>query len=268
MIMSDIKLYQGDCLDLMKNIPDSSVDLVVTSPPYEDMRNYRNTNNFTFEVFTKIADALYKVVVSGGVIIWVVGDKTENGSETGVSFRQALYFKKIGFNLHDTMIYRKVNYIPLTHNRYEQEFEYMFCFSKGRPKTFNPIRVQCKCAGQSQWGNATFYKTDDDQLVDVGQNVIHDTKIRGNIFEYQVGSTIETKHYSHPAMFPMKLVEDQINSWSNEGDTVLDPFMGSGTTGVACKKLNRNFIGVELVPNYFKIAEDRINQALFPIRLF
>ena len=136
------KLYQGDCLDVMDKLIEEGVevDLTVTSPPYDDLRNYNNTLVWNFDVFKQVADRLYKITKNGGVVVWVVNDKTKNGSETGTSFKQALYFKEIGFNLHDTMIYAKNNPIPQNHNRYEQAFEYMFILSKGKPNTFNPLK--------------------------------------------------------------------------------------------------------------------------------
>lgn len=254
-----IDLRQGDCLELMKDIPSESIDLIVTSPPYDNIRNYDNSLNWDFDIFKNVADNIYRVLKKGGCIIWVVADKTERGSESCTSFKQALYFKeKLGLNLHDTMIYKKLNYVPLTHNRYEQEFEYMFCFSKGKPKTFNPIKIPCKYAGTQTWGNTKYYKTSSDKLTNMGKLIVHDTKIKGNIFEYITGST-KTGKIKHPAMFPLDLATDQVESWSNESDTVLDPFMGSGTTGVACVNTGRNFIGMEINKNYFNIAKERIN---------
>ena len=236
-----VNLQLGNSLELLKTLDKDSVDLVVTSPPYDDLRNYDNSLLWDFEVFRGIAKELYRVIAVGGVVIWVVADKTENGSETGTSFKQALYFKELGFNIHDTMIYRKLNYVPLTHNRYEQEFEYMFCFSKGKPKTFNPIKVPRKYAGTEHWGNASFYKSDSDELTQVGKKTVNDDKIKGNIFEYRIGSLQNEDKIKHPAMFPLDLASDQILSWSNVGDMVLDPFMGSGTTGVAAISNGRNF---------------------------
>lgn len=261
-------IYQGDCLEILKQIIDESVDMVLTSPPYDDLKNYNNTCSWNYEVFKSIAENLYRVLKDGGVIIWVVGDKTENGSETGTSFKQALYFKELGLNIHDTMIYRKINYVPLTHNRYEQEFEYMFCFSKGKPKTFNPIKVHCKYAGTTTWGNASYYKTNADKLVETGKNVINDTKIKGNIFEYHIGSTNETSEFKHPAMFPLELARDMVSSWSNKGDVILDCMMGAGTTGVACAELSREFIGIELVEKYFEMAKERIRRVSIKRKLF
>ena len=102
--MVDIKFIHGDCLEIMPTLADKSVDLTVTSPPYDNLRTYNGNSQFDFE---GIAKELFRVTKDGGVVVWVVGDANINGSETGTSFRQALYFKEIGFNLHDTMIYQK-----------------------------------------------------------------------------------------------------------------------------------------------------------------
>lgn len=247
----------GDCCELMKSIPDESIDMVLTSPPYDELRNYQNTLEWDFEVFKKCAKELKRILKKGGVIIWVVGDSTKNGSETGTSFKQALYFKEIGLNLYDTMIYRKLNYMPLTHRRYEQEFEYMFCLTKGTPKTFNPIMVKCAYGGTT--ASASVYKTNEDVLTNTGRYIVKEEKIKGNIFEYHTGS-LYTGEWSHPAMFPLDLAKDQINSWTNEGDVVLDPFAGSGTSCLASKILNRKYIGFEKVEKYYNEAKMRINE--------
>ena len=238
----------------LKGLPDECIDLTVTSPPYDNLRTY---NGFTWD-FEGMASELYRVTKPGGVVVWVVGDATVKGSETGTSFKQALHFKEIGFNLHDTMIYKKANYTPLTHNRYEQEFEFMFVFSKGKPKTFNPIKIPCKYAGTQTWGKSSYYKTSDGTLTPKERCVIGDTKIKGNIFEYLTGST-KTGKIKHPAVFPEQLAIDHVLSWSNPGDVVLDPFMGSGTTAVACLRTGRNYIGFELSSEYCQIAEQRIS---------
>ena len=263
-----MSLYKGDSSEILKTFDSNLVDMVITSPPYDDLRNYHNSISWGFDVFQSVADELYRVVKDGGVVVWVVADKTDNGSETGTSFKQALYFKEIGFNIHDTMIYRKINYVPLTHNRYEQEFEYMFCFSKGKPKTFNPIKVPCKYAGTETWGNPSFYKSDADDLTPTPKTIINDTKIKGNIFAYKTGSSTDSSNYKHPAMFPLDLAKDQIISWSNPKDIVLDCFMGSGTVGVACKELDREFIGIEIADEYFDMARERIDSTMVQSKLF
>lgn len=250
-------IIQGDCLEVMKEFEDECIDLTVTSPPYDNLREYKGY----FFNFEGIAKQLYRVTKTGGVLVWVVGDATVDGSETGTSFRQALYFKEIGFNLHDTMIYRKINYIPLTHNRYEQEFEYMFILSKGKPKTFNPIKKINKLAGQ-------IYNVKRPRDYD-GHSIRHNTNrelkynefsIKGNIFEYMAG--VQQDKTNHPATFPEKLAKEQILSWSNKGDMVLDPMCGSGTTLKAAHILGRNFIGIEISPEYCKIAEQRLAQEI------
>ena len=247
------KLYQGDCLEVMKTIENNTVDLTITSPPYDNLRKYKG---YLFD-FENIAKELYRITKDGGVVVWVVADATINGSETGTSFRQALFFKEIGFNLHDTMIFQKQNYAPLTHRRYEQEFEYMFILSKGKPKTFNPIKIPSKYAGTETWGSSSFHKTNDSGLVSYGKKKVNDFKIHGNIFCYLTGKSKDTK--GHPAPFPEKLVEDHLISWSNENDIVLDCFLGSGTTGKVALLNNRKFIGIEISEEYLPIAQKRID---------
>lgn len=250
------KVIQGDCLEVMKTLPDKSIDMILTSPPYDNLRDYKG---YTFN-FESIAKELYRVLKDGGVCVWVVGDATIKGSETGTSFKQALYFKEIGFNLHDTMIYAKNNYIPLTHNRYEQQFEYMFILSKGKPKTFNPLIKENKQVGQIKGGS--FRQKDEKQKrhKDVG---VSKFSIKSNVWFYNVGmsnSTNDKIAFQHPAIFPEKLAEDHILSWSNEGDIILDPMAGSGTTLKMAKKNNRNYIGIEISEEYIEIINKRLGK--------
>ena len=259
-----IRLIHGDCLEVMADIPDGSVDLTVTSPPYDNLRTYNGNNALWGEhVWRDVIAELYRLTADGGVVVWVVGDATIKGSETGTSFRQALYAMECGFRLHDTMIYGKNSYMPLTHNRYEQAFEYMFVWARGRPKTFNPIMVPSLTAGTkrnrggSKAQEATYAERRRDE-----RTTVNPTKQHPNIFYYDVGKNEKTEHN---APFPEALARDHIISWSNPGDTVLDPFMGSGTTGVACVKTKRDFIGIELDDGYFKIAEQRIMKTVPPI---
>jgi len=261
--MAKFDLYLGDCTDVMKTLIKDGVrvDLTVTSPPYDNARSYEGQVIWDFDVFKQCANLLYDITVDGGVVIWVVNDSVIKGSESGTSFKQALYFKEIGFNLHDTMIFQKANYIPLTHNRYEQSFEYMFCFSKGKPKTFNPIKIPCKQAGKIEsYGSSRRSLLDKRQAMRAPEGVTYmttkDTKYHPNIFTYTLGG----QKTGHPAVFPDKLAEDQIISWSNENDLVFDPFMGSGTTGKMAILNNRNFIGIEKVEDYYKISLNRISE--------
>lgn len=251
------KIYNMDCLDGLKMLDDNFVDLTVTSPPYDDLRNY---NGYSFD-FEGIAKELYRVTKNGGVVVWVVGDKTKNGSESGTSFKQALFFKEIGFNLHDTMIYQKKT-PPLTHNRYEQEFEYMFVFSKGKPSRWNPIMIPKKYMDKRT--NKAFGRNKTNEH-DMGFSSSKEMRIKGNVWEFLVGGGKSTKDkiaFKHPAIFPEQLANDHIISWSNEGDVVLDPFMGSGTTAKMAIINNRNYIGFEVSKEYCEIAEERIRDCI------
>lgn len=251
----------GDCLEKIKEIEDGSVDMVLTSPPYDKYRSYNGNNKLWGEhVWKEVLADLYRVTKNGGVIVWIVGDATVNGSESGTSFKQALWGIECGFNLHDTMIFNKTNAMPTDKRyRYYQKFEYMFVFSKGKINTFNPIYIPTltKRKYKSNWG-----RSGDKMLSGTGKcRETKDKKIKGNIWDYpiSVGGATKTKEaFKHPAIFPEQLALDHISSWSNEGDVVLDPFMGSGTTGVVCKSLNRDFIGIELDKDYFEIAKSRI----------
>jgi site-specific DNA-methyltransferase (adenine-specific) len=257
------KIYNMDCLEGMKLLDDCSIDLTVTSPPYDNLRTYNsNIEQWSFEKFQGIAKELYRVTKQGGVVVWIVGDATINGSETGTSFKQALYFKEIGFNLHDTMIYQKNNPMPFQHNRYQPCFEYMFILSKGKPKAFNPIMENTVNPG----GKLTITQREKDGSKNHGSGYgdkRNSKRYRHNVWKYNVGKNQTTKDsvaFKHPAIFPEKLAEDHIISWSNEGDTVLDCFMGSGTTAKMAKLNNRNYIGFEISQEYCDIANKRIEE--------
>jgi DNA modification methylase len=252
----------GDCLDRFAEIPDGSVDLTVTSPPYDNLRTYNGSLEWGEHVWKPVFSELYRVTKTGGVVVWVVNDATINGSETGTSFKQALYAKDIGFNLHDTMIWVKPNPMPMTHNRYEQAFEYCFIFSSGKLKTWNPLYDKCKNAGKKRSG--TFQHAGDGvrtQKHKMGS--CSDIKQKPNVWV-----TANFNKSLHPAIFPEQLAKDHVLSWSNEGDTVLDCFLGSGTTGKIALLNNRKFIGIEKEQKYFDIAVQRIKEAATQASLF
>ena len=247
-------LILGDCLEKIKELEDSCIDLTVTSPPYDNLRDY-NGYDFNFE---GIAKELYRVTKQGGVVVWVVGDATIKGSETGTSFKQALYFKEIGFNLHDTMIWNKgcFSAVGALVNRYAPVYEYMFILSKGYLKTFNPIKDRKTIHGGKKV-NGTVRNKDGTMKSFSKEVTINEYGQRFNIWE----QSPQRQRGGHPAPFPEKLAEDHILSWSNEGDTVLDPMCGSGTTLKMAKLNNRKFIGIEISEEYFKIAKVRILKA-------
>src|SRR5690606_14128890 len=239
------KIYNESNCDTMRRMPEGCIDLVVTSPPYDDLRTYKGYE-WNFE---EVAKELYRVIKPGGVIVWVVNDQTINGSETGTSFRQALYFKKLGLNLHDTMIYGKENPPPLNHNRYEQCFEYMFVFSKGKPKTVNLLTEKALNAGKPNTGTMRNNGSDNLSMKRGYGKPVLEERIKRNIFYYSVGGEKDNNGL-HPAVFPEALARDHILSWSNEGDLVYDPFMGSGTVAKMAILTNRNYIGSEISPEY------------------
>jgi len=240
----------------MKGIEDKSINLTVTSPPYDNLRTY---NGYTFN-FEEIAKELYRITKDGGVVVWVVGDATIKGSETGTSFKQALYFKEIGFNLHDTMIYDK-GYAPNHSNvRYNQSFEYMFIFIKGQPRTVNLLRED-----RTTIGNRKSTIRLKDGTTKMEYRILNKDRVKRNIWFIDNGYMRTSKDkisFKHPATFPEKLAEDHILSWSNEGDIILDPMAGSGTTTKIARLLNRNYIGIEIAPEYCKIADQRLNNLL------
>lgn len=259
------KIIEGNCVEVMKNFEADSIDLTITSPPYDDLRNY---NGFVFP-FEDIAKGLYRITKPGGVVVWVVSDATIDGSETGTSFKQVLYFKEIGFNLHDTMIFKKRNPIPqIYRRRYNNEFEFMFVFSKGQVKTHNPIMVNCMHAGLEL--NGTTYKnySKNEQTREKLAKPVKDKKIKGNIWEYVVGKKQEDQEAKgHPAPFPCDLARDHIFSWTNKGEIVLDPMCGSGTTCKIASELGRRYIGIDISHEYCELARTRIKNSEVQLRL-
>jgi len=246
------QLYLGDCVKVMDKISPQSIDLVITSPPYDDLRSYEGSLEWNMDIFHKVADQLKRIIKPGGGIVWIVNDGTIDGSETGTSFRQALYFMEIGFKLHDTMIWQKMS-INQQSNRYIPSFEYMFVFCWDHIRTTNLIKDRKnKYAGTRLHGTI---RNQDGSLTKRDNSLIEEKGYRTNVWNIPAEKMNKT---GHPAVFPVKLIEDHLMSWSLSGDIVLDPFMGSGSTGVACKNLHRNFIGIEKNEKYFAIAEKRI----------
>jgi len=253
------KCYNENCLDTMERMPNGFIDLTVTSPPYDNLRTY---NGYSFD-FEATAKELYRVTKQGGVVVWIVADATIKGSETGTSFRQALHFMDCGFNLHDTMIWSKPSFtaVGALKTRYAQTFEYMFVFSKGKIKTFNALKDR-KTTSRSKDKHGMIRQKDGGfrPMSNRGKQY-GEFGIRYNVWDMPpVMSNIERK--GHPAQFPEALANDHIISWSNEGDLVYDPFMGSGTTAKMAIINKRNWIGSEISKEYCEIAEKRINEIM------
>ncbi|KKK53019.1 hypothetical protein LCGC14_3098990 [marine sediment metagenome] len=257
-----VTIYHGDCREIMPQLP--KVDLIVTSPPYDNLREY-GRHAFSFDGLPIL---LYRVLTDGACCVWVVGDQVIDGSETGSSFRQALTFLDCGFRIHDTMIFQKNNTSLPDNIRYGQEFEYMFVFSKGLPKTFNPIQDR-----KRRWFGSSKYtkkRKVSGEMVLSTRDPNRQSNKRGNIWLYDVGynkGASDNRAFQHPATFPEKLANDHIMSWSNPGDVILDPFLGSGTTAYCAKKLNRKCIGIEIEEKYCEIAAKRCSQGVMGLRI-
>ncbi len=265
------KIYNENCLLTMSNMPDNFVDLTVTSPPYDDLRTYNNRisgvkstfNGYVFQ-FEDIAKELFRVTKEGGVLVWVVGDATVEGNETGTSFRQALFLKECGFKLFDTMIYMKPPRGAVgNNNTYWQSFEYMFVFSKGLPKTINLIKDREN--KESRNGDNGTKRLQNGELLKLKRGGYGEFGRRTNLWEYNIGkghSASDNFAYEHPAIFPEKLALDHIRTWSNVGDIVYDPMMGSGTVAKMCLIENRDYIGSEINADYCNIICKRISSVL------
>lgn len=250
------KIHNEDCLETMKRMPADFVDMTLTSPPYDNLRDYKG---YTFD-FESIARELFRITKQGGVVVWVVADAVIDGSESGTSFRQALFFKEIGFNIHDTMIYQKTPRGAVGNNKtYWQTFEYMFILSKGDPKTINLLKDRENKDERN--GDSGTKRLSDGSLLKLKRAGYSKYGRRTNVWEYLIGkghSASDNFAHQHPAIFPEKLVQDHITSWSNPGDLIFDPMCGSGTTCKMAVMLKRNYIGSEISAEYTKLAEDRI----------
>ena len=263
------KIYNESNLETMAKMPDNFIDLTVTSPPYDDLRNY---NGYSFD-FENVAKQLYRVTKDGGYVVWVVGDATKEGSESGTSFRQALYFMSCGFNLHDTMIYKRVSPFP-SNVRYQQAFEYMFVFSKGKANTFNPVLKQLKSdkSFSDNVASKTYRNKNGETLNPNEKAILRLQKAQDdmyclaeNIWYIPAGFMVGSKDavtFEHPATFPEYLAYYHILSWSNENALIYDPFMGSGTTAKAAIAANRKYIGSEISDEYCKIINKRLEPML------
>ena len=247
------RLANADCLEAMAGIPANTVDLTVTSPPYDNLRTYNGTLEWGEHVWKPVLEHLFRVTKSGGVVVWIVNDATIKGSETGTSFRQALYAKEVGFNLHDTMIWEKTGAGAVGSNLcYWQNFEFMFVFTKDKIKTFNPIQDRPNVVTGNRTAPAA--RTKEGTVTTEQRDIVSPEFGR----RFNTWKIVPQTQKGHPAPFALNLAQDHILSWSNENDVVLDPFLGSGTTGVACMNLNRRFIGIEKDATYYELAKNRI----------
>lgn len=256
-------IHNESCLETMRRMDDDCIDMVITSPPYDDLRTYTKESNWNEDMWKQVIAELHRVVKPNGVVVWVVGDATINGSETGSSFKQALYAMECGFDLYDTMIYQKTGTPFPQKVRYNQVFEYMFVFSKGKPKSFNPIMKRNKMAGDVRFSRR-FRNKEGEFVNSMNGKAIAEMGIENNVWLITNGIHKSTKDlfaFDHPAIFPELLAERHILTWSERGDVVYDPFMGSGTVAKMCLLNDRRYIGSEVSKEYCDIIQKRIDTA-------
>ncbi len=256
--------YIGESVKFMQEqMPDNFIDLTVTSPPYDDLRDYKG---FVFD-YKKMGREIFRITKPGGLLVWIVGDRVKKGSETLLPLEQGLYFKSIGFNAHDTMIYQKNAFPFPDKTRNAQVFEYMFVLSKGKAKTTNIIEVPTKKANRIK-NKKSCYRLKDGSTAPMKYETGKDFRNKENVWIYEVGYMKSTKDkiaFKHPAIFPDKLAEDHIISWSNEGDIVFDPMCGAGTTCKMAWLNNRSFIGIDISGEYInKICIPRLKDYGWP----
>lgn len=259
--MTTIKIIQGDSATKLFDIPPNSVHLVVTSPPYDDLRSYNGHHEWDFP---KTAREIHRILVPGGVLCWDVADSVIDGQETLTSSKQKIFFvEKAKFHLHDTMIWEKpISSMPDA-SRYFQVFEYVFVLSKGGPpRVFNPIHDRRNIwAGKSAFGQNSKRQRNGDIKPMRQRGLYSEFGMRGNVWYGNTRSQEEPcKALKHHAMMPRWLAKDLIASWSQEGDTVLDPFGGSGTVGWQARQAGRNAILIDKDPAAVKLMRSHANK--------
>lgn len=259
-------LFHGDSSVTLKRVARESVDLIVTSPPYDSLRSYGGVgDSWNFDKFKTLATELVRVLKEGGVLVWNVKDQCVNGGYSCSSYRQVLYFVDVlGLRLHDTIVWQKSKFLPKKRGkRYQDAHELMYVFSKGTPKTFNPIMRECKLGGKGY--KRTYKSFMKNGRSEFKKGVTNSETVESNVWMIPTANANETNYtlkdsrtIHHTAVFPKELAARHIKTWTNEGNVVLDPFLGSGTTGVAAVELGRSFIGCEMNDDYFQMASERI----------
>jgi site-specific DNA-methyltransferase (adenine-specific) len=248
-----------DCVEGMRKLPDNSIDLIVTSPPYDGIRTY---NGFSYDLHAT-GKEIYRILKDGGIAAMVIQDQTKNFGKSLTSFRTTIdWCDNIGFKLFECVIYRK--YGPEEawwKSRFRVDHEYIPLFLKGeRPHYFNkePLKIPCKHAGKVMTGSGS--RRTDGKTNPTVTRTINSTKCRGTIWDYLMAGDKDPIKRKHPAPFPDKIPIDIIQCFCPPEGTVVDPFMGCGSTAVAAKKFKRNFIGFEISKEYCNLAYARLKK--------
>lgn len=251
------KIINEDCVEGMKKIPDESIDLVVTSPPYDNLRSYQG---YEFDLH-KTGEQIHRVLKEGGICAMVIQDQTKDFGKSLTSFRTILdWCDSYGFKLFENVIYRKHGTEGAWwKQRFRVDHEYIPIFLKGKkPQYFNkePLKIPSKHGGKTMTGSGN-RKTDGKTTKTVTRE-INLTKCRGTVWDYLNAGDKDKLKREHPAVFPDKIPYDIINCFCPEEGIVLDPFIGSGSTAVQAKLLNRSYIGFDISKEYCKLAEKRL----------
>lgn len=256
----------------MKDIPDGSVDIVFTSPPYAERRKTTYGGipaNDYVDWFLPLGIEIKRILRPNGSFFLNIKPHTYKGERDLYTFDLVCQLKRtVGFMFVEEYCWTKNAFPGSLKGRFKNAFEPIYHFTKNSPNkiTFNP--VACGTPMKEESIARTYRKQCGAPKNGSGMTGMNTTNIRNLVFA-RPSNVVNVNNVSnqfsdkrlHPATFPEGLVEFFVKSFTNNGDTVLDPFMGSGTTGMVCKNLNRNFIGIELDSEYFKIAEKRIREA-------
>lgn len=252
-------LAVADAVQSSRTLPNEALALTLTSPPYDHMRDYGGYARIAIGQVNALARELFRATKDGGVVVWIVSDQTLNGGETGTSFRHAQAFMKAGFKLADTMIYQKANPGGARGSPalYTQAFEYMFVLCKGCLPQRDLLKDRPNARPGVYRGGGG--RRSDDAAKATRTIVTLEFGKRSNIWTY----SRDSETFGHPAPFPLALAEDHVRSWSDAGDWVYDPFLGSGTTMVAALRHGRNAIGSDINPAYVEISRSRLQSEDF-----
>ena len=260
------KLIVGDCLNIMKKIEENTFDLIVFSPPYDSLRKY---NDYTFDL-KKTGEQIFRVLKDGCLCAMVIQDQTKNFGKSLTSFRTAVdWVDRIGFKLFETVIYRKHGIEGAWWNkRFRVDHEYIHLFLKGeKPRYFNkdPLRIPSKHGGKTMVGSGN-RKTDGTTTKTTTIHV-NKMKCRGTVWDYLNAGDKNKLKQQHPAVFPDKIPYDIISCFSPVKGLVLDPFVGSGSTCVMAKKLDRFYTGIDISSKYIEIAKKRLKEVQMELNI-